>query len=79
MTRQEAVWFLVWLINERIGHGYHPDTPMCDYVMKGASGWDVPSFSRIEAEQLQAKHDAMLKVLGDNVYAICLTIMGGLQ
>ena len=74
MDRQEALTVLAYMIG-RIGKGYHPDTPICDYVMTGASGYTVPSFSRIEAEYLQGRHDKMVEVLGDELYSSAIIMM----
>ena len=73
MSRAEAVAFLAGMIH-RLKGGYHPDTAICDYV-RVADG--VPTFSRVEAEVLQAKHDQMMEVLGEEVYTIGLMIIGG--
>ena len=65
MTREEALSFLNEMFN-RLGFGYHPDSPLSEYVNPN----DTPTFSKAELKKLQPKHDAMMEVLGEEVYEL---------
>ena len=66
MTRNKAILTLGFFIGV-IGGGYHPDTPMTDYVCG-----DKPSFSPEQAAVYQEMHDSMFLVLGDEAYSLAL-------
>lgn len=66
MTRDKAILTLGFFIGV-IGGGYHPDTPMSDYVCNGKE-----SFSTEQAAVYQEMHDAMFAVLGDETYSLAL-------
>ena len=76
MTKMQAVSFLVQMI-DRVGMGYHPDTPIEDYV--DSNGHPTFSDEYMEKQVLQAKHDEMMEVLGDKAYSIGVAIFEALN
>ncbi|WP_374028317.1 hypothetical protein ACES2J_08270 [Bdellovibrio bacteriovorus] len=66
MTREYALETLKFF-QDLIGLGYHPDTPMDEYINVDN---DEKTFVEGQAADLQFKHDAMMNVLGDEAYDI---------
>lgn len=54
-------------IQNMIGHGFHPDSPILDYQHKVGDTL-VPSFSENEAHCLQNGLDFCRDILGDKIY-----------
>lgn len=63
-TKEDAVSFIeacmIW-----IGEGFHPDTPMADYV---ALGNGQPTFTSNEAVYNQERLNRAFELLGDDIY-----------
>lgn len=60
-------------LQSRIGDGFHPDTPIGEYVQIGTGG--VPSFSESEAAELEVKRLEAVRILSDagiDFYAVLL-------
>lgn len=64
MTREQALSELRELM-VTIGGGYHPDTPMSDYV-NTQSG--LPSFTGTLLSELAVRHNNIWIALGDSIY-----------
>ena len=69
MSREKAILTLGFFIGV-IGGGYHPDTPMSEYVCGGKE-----SFTKEQAAVYQEMHDEMFSVLGDETYSLALESM----
>jgi hypothetical protein len=65
VDRDSAVDFVTACVN-RIGAGYHPDTPFAEYV--DAAG--EPLFGEKDATELDSATDAAFSILGDDVYDV---------
>ena len=66
MTRLDAVKLLREVVDVVGAGGFHPDTPMTDYV-KVSTG--ERSFTPEQAAELQTKLDAAFGILGEDAYS----------